>query len=267
MARTDWRVEGRLGELEAIFRSEGFEFTDRDRGHLREYLGNEYKPDNDGHSRYPLIDSDASRLAHSAAAFDWQAHRPLDDRQAPTTLAGAHRPVFGQFGGLVTEPTRSEISQHAVAGGENLRNLSDPKSFAKAAGEYYAAVTAAKPYGRGSGIAAQLHVDRQAKLAGHNISWQQFHEVRNASAGQGAGTSTAADRASWAERGFSAAIFMRQFRTPEAQRAQARQATQQARTAGAEGRSGALGRLKRGLGLGRRQERQARDARGGQRTR
>lgn len=68
--------------------------------------------------------------------------------------------------------------------GENLRNLSDPKPFAKAAGEYYTAVNDSAPHGPGSGIAAQLFVDRQAGAAGHSFDWQQFHQVRNASAGQ-----------------------------------------------------------------------------------
>lgn len=37
MVRTDERVGGRLAQLEAVFRSGGFEFTDRDRGHLSVY--------------------------------------------------------------------------------------------------------------------------------------------------------------------------------------------------------------------------------------
>lgn len=265
MASTDWQVEGRLSQLQAVFRSEGFEFTDHDRGHLREYLSN-----NDGRSRYPhLIDPAASELAHSAAAFDWESRRPIDDRQA--TLDAAHRTLFRQYGGLPAgQPTGNEISQHAVAAGENLRNLSDPRSFAKAAGEYYAAVTAAQPYGPGSGIAAQLHVGRQAQLAGHSVNWQQFHRENSASAGQVLTASTGADRASRAERAFSSAIYLRQVRTPQtprSRRAQPRHLAQQARSTGANGRSGALGRLRSGLGLGRRQDRQAADARNSQRAR
>jgi hypothetical protein len=264
MASADRRVEGRLHQLEAIFRSERYVFSEQDRGHLREYLRN-----NDGRSRYPhLIDPDASKLAHSAAAFDWESRRPPDDRQAPTTLDAAHRRLYRQFGGLSAGPrTGGAISAQAVVAGESLRNLSEPQSFAKAAGEYYAAVTAARPYGRGSGIAAQLHIDRQAQLAGHSVDWQRFHEVRNSPAGRVVTATTGAEQASRAERAFSAAIYLRTFRTPQAQRSRARQTTQKARTAGSGRRSGALGRLKRGLGLGRRQERQTRNARRGQRAR
>lgn len=90
MAGADWRVEGRLSQLEAIFRSEGFEFTEQDRGHLRDYLRN-----NDGRSRYEhVIDAGASKLAHSAAAFERESRRPLDDPRAPATLADAHWRLF-----------------------------------------------------------------------------------------------------------------------------------------------------------------------------
>lgn len=262
MARTGERVEGRLRRLEAIFRSGGFEFTDQDRGHLKDYLRN-----NDGRSRYEhLIDLDASGLAHSAAAFERESRRSLDDSRAPATLADAHRRLFQHADPGAGQRRGQVLSQQASAAGENLRNLSEPKPFAKAAGEYYTAVDDSAPHGPGSGIAAQLFIDRQACAAGHSVDWQQFHQIRNASAGQVLMTGSAGDQSGRNEQAFSAAIFLRQFRRPEQRPSPQRQAS---RTAGT-GRQGALGRLRSGLGLGRRQERPGRqertgrDARGGQ---
>jgi fido (protein-threonine AMPylation protein) len=262
MARTAERVEGRLRQLEAIFRSDGFEFTEQDRGHLRKYLGN-----NDGSSRYEhLMDLDASHLAHSAAAFERESRRPMDDPRAPATLADAHRRLFQHADLRAGQRTGPELPERAAAAGANLRNLSAPKPFAAAAGEYYAAVSTALPYGRGSRVAAQLHIDREAQTAGHSVDWGTFHREHNVSSKQVLLTGVTGNQTGISQQAFSAAIYLRQFRTPQSQQAQ-RRTTQKSRTGKAMRRSGTLGRLKRGLGLGRRQERQDKDARGGQRAR
>lgn len=266
MARSsDGRVEGRLAQLEAIFRSGGYEFTDQDRGHLRDYLrNNDGRPRDDGRPRYQhLIDSEASGLAHAAAAFEWQSRIPLDDPRAVGSLAQAHYRLFQYTDSRAGQPSGQRLPLRASEARENLRNLSDPKPFARAAGEYYAAVSAAAPYGKGSEVAAQLFVDRQAQAAGHSVDWQLFHRERNAAVAPLLAQGTGANQEAISERAFSAAILLRQFRPPEARSGQQRQASRRAGTR----RQSALGRLRSGLGLGHRPERTGRDTRGAQRTR
>lgn len=261
MARSsDGRVEGRLAQLEAIFRSGGFKFTEGDRGHLRDYLRNNHE-----RPGYPhLIDLEASGLAHAAAAFEWQSRLPLDDPGAVRSLAHAHYQLFQYIDSGAGQPSGQKLPPRASEARENLRNLSDPKQFARAAGEYYAAVSAAAPYGEGSEVAAQLFIDRQAQAAGYSIDWQFFHRERDAAVAPLLTQGTGADQAAISERAFSMAILLRQFRPPETRSGRQWQAP---RTAGTR-RQSALGRLSSGLGLGRRpEERAERDTRAAQWTR
>lgn len=252
--RDDERVDGRLAQLEAVFRASGFGFTGQDRGQLRDYLRN-----NDGRSRYEhLMDLNASPVARAAAAFDRESRRSLDDPMAPASLAESHRRLFQHADPRAGQLTGQQLPQRAYEAGENLRNLSSPGQFARSAAEYYTAVSAAAPHGRGSEVAALLFVDRQARAAGHRPDWRGFQQMRN-SAEPVLTTRTPASQTSRNERAFSAAILLRQFGSPGQRPGQ-----QPSRTP--TRRQGALGQLRRGLGLDRR-ERPGREARGGQRSR
>lgn len=253
MAPTDDQVEVRLAELQVIFQYGGyaeFEFSDRDRAYLRDYLGNN---DVRTHDEYRM-NPNASPVARAAVAFDLESRRPVGDPNAPANLAEAHRQLFQHVDPHAGQLSGQELPWRASAVGEILRNLSDTKMFAKAAGEYYALVGEAAPHGRGSRVAAQLFIDRQARAAGHSVDWQQFHRRRNATLGPLLTADRVAQQTHRNERAFSDAISPRQV-----QRAKRR--SSQPASLGAETRRlGLSGPLRRADGL-------ARDTRGAQWTR